>query len=126
MTNKEMTMKDKIRQKTIGAKKQFKKVLVEIDDHLEIEVRQPSIEKRGVIMQKSKAQTGDVEKIDLAELQVWGTILCCYEPETNNYIFDETDYNTLKNIPAGGWADKVFNAVSEVINVEEVSEVKNS
>jgi len=125
MTNKETTMKDKIRQKTIGAKKQFKKVIVEIDDHLEIEVRQPSIAKRGVIMQKSKAQMGDVEKIDLAELQVWGTILCCYEAGTENYIFDETDYNNLKNIPAGGWADKVFTAVSEVINVEEVGEVKN-
>lgn len=120
------SMRDKIRQKTIGAKKQFKSKIVEIDDHLKIEVRQPSIAKRGKIMKKSKAQTGDVEKIDLAELQVWGTILCCYEPDTNNRIFDESDYNSLKNMPGGGWADDIFTAVSEVINVEDVDQTKKN
>lgn len=115
---------NKLRAITVGAAKQFKKEIKEWEGE-KFEIRQPSVGQRASIMQRAKVATGDVEKMDLAELQIWSTICCVYDPESGDSVFNEADYDSLKNQPSGSFVDEFAQIALKLMNVEAGEAGKN-
>ena len=120
--------KERLRSFTIGSRKNFKKVEVEIEIDGEVEVfeiRQPTIGQRGEIRSKSmKFNTSGKDEVDF---DMFGYLICAvveltYVPGTDERVFSEDDYETLKGMPAGGWFDKLTKEASEICNVQENSD----
>jgi hypothetical protein len=124
MAEKVISLRDKLRAKTVGAKKEFRQEEVLFDGETFI-VKQPSVLQRGQILQKSKAQVGDAEKLDTAQLFAWATIHCVYTPD-GEQVFDEKDYESLVNQPAGGFVDTFGAAAMKLMNVDTEQIAKNS
>jgi hypothetical protein len=123
------SMRDKLRAKTVGAAKTFKSEKVLFDGE-EFIVRQPSVTQRGEILKKSKISTGDIERMDPGELQVWATIHCVYTPPTpelpnGEQVFEEADAESLRGEPSGGYVDAFSEIALKLMNVGEEAE-KNS
>lgn len=124
-----MSIKDKIREKTVGKSKDFKSERVEVDKGLEVEVREPSVAQRTKILQKSKVQSAqankDFDSIDTGKMQAYAIIECTYTPDGEK-VFDESDLDSMLNSPStAGWLDKVGEVALKLLNVQEDEEVKN-
>lgn len=84
-------------------------------------------------MQKSRAQvvmgTDDRDeamgKLDMAELMVWAVIDCVYT-ESGTKVFDESDYEDLMGLPAGGFVDEFGSVALELMNIAPEEDAKNS
>ncbi|HHW13401.1 MAG TPA: hypothetical protein GXX28_00525 [Firmicutes bacterium] len=118
-----VSMRDKLRAATVGAAKNFKSEVVEYAGHKFI-VRQPSVAQRGEILKRSKISTGDVEKMDPGELQVWATVHCVYTEEGER-VFEEADAESLRNEPSGGFVDAFSEVAIRLMNMGEQT-AKNS
>jgi len=123
MAAKEQSLRDRLRAKTLGAGGKRKEEIVEIDGETFI-VRQPTVAQRSDILKRSKANTGDTERVDIGEMQVWAVIHCTYTPE-GEQVFEEADYDALKNQPTGGFVDQLGAAALRLMNVAAV-DAKNS
>jgi len=120
-----MEMKEKLREITVGAPKNFKSETVEIDG-VEFEVRQPSVEDRGKLMSKAGVtSTRDLDDMDYASLQAYSVIYCTYVPGTDEKVFSEDDYETIKNCPAGSWVDQLNAPIMNLMNVQPEEDAKN-
>lgn len=119
-----MAKRDQLRAKTVGAKKQFRTELVTIDGET-FEVRQPSVAERSKIVKQAKVQTGDTERMDMAELQIWATILLTYVPGTEERVFEDGDYDALAAQPAGGFVDEISKVALQLMNLGDGA-AKNS
>jgi hypothetical protein len=117
-------LRDKLRAATVGAPKIFGKEIIEYLGE-KFEVRQPSVGQRAMIMQKAKLASGDVEKMDLAKMQIWATI-CCVYTEDGEAVFSDEDYDSLENQPCGGFVDEFSPVVLRLMNVEAEEKAKNS
>lgn len=134
-------IKEQIRSKTIGAKANFRKEIVEVND-IKVEVRQPSVSERGKIMKRSRdsekvetAAKGKKAKdvgaedvlssLDYGKMQAWATIYCSYVPETDEKVYEEQDFEALLNRPAGGFVDKLSTAAMNLMNVQAEEDAKN-
>lgn len=122
---KTVSLRDKLRSKTVGAKKQFKSEIVEWDGE-QYEIRQPSVGQRGRILQAAKVQTGDAEKMDLAKLQVMATVCCTYVPGEDTPVFEEADIEALMELPAGSFVDEFAQVALRFMNVDAEEAAKNS
>ncbi len=129
-------LRGKIRSKTVGAKRQFKAQELDLGDGVTIEVRQPSIRARSLILAKSriidevaaasaKGKAAD-SSFRLDEMQVWACIECCYVPGTNEHVFTEEDHDGLAEMEPGSVVDQVWDIVQPWMNVKGPEEAKNS
>ena len=124
-----MSIKDKIREKTVGQKKEFKSETVKIDDELEVVVKEPSVAQRTKILQNSKIQSaqanGDFDTIDTGKMQAYAVIECTYTPDGKR-VFEEADLDSILNSPSTTeWLDKVGEIALNLLNVQDEDEVKN-
>ena len=136
-------LRDKIRAKTVGSSKHFRKKLVKYeppiydtkevalgdgtkyieeiivghDEPIFVEVRQPSIGERNEVFSKNLG-SGDVN----LELILYMAMKQTYVPGTNERVFEPADYDTLKDQPAGGFVDQFGNAALELMNVEDTKQ----
>lgn len=129
-------LKDKIRSITIGKTSHFAKEIMEIDG-VEIEVRQPSVKTRSILMKKSRDTSGSniegsdvsaediLQSIDYGKMQVLSVIYCTFVPGTNENIFDESDYKALINQPAGGFVDDISTVAMDLMNAKPEEDAKN-
>lgn len=117
-------LKNKLRSLTVGAAKIFGEEIVEYQGE-QFKIRQPSVAQRAQIMQQAKIATGDVEKFDLAKMQVWATICCTYTME-NDPVFTQEDYASLENQPCGSFVDTFAPVALRLMNVEAEEKAKNS
>jgi len=116
-----MANRDKLRQLTVGAKKNFRKEIVKYDGE-DFELRQPSVADRDELMEQCQGEDG---KLRMTEFITWTLINNCYVPGTDERVFGKGDYEALKSQPTGGFVDELGNAAVRVMNVQE-EEVKNS
>ena len=124
-----MSIKDKIREKTVGSKKDFKEKKVEIGEGLSVIVKEPSVAQRTKILQKSKVQSaqakGDFDRIDTGKMQAYAIIECTYTPD-GEQVFTEADLTSILNSPTTTeWLDQVGEIALNLLNVQEDEEVKN-
>lgn len=139
-------IRKQIRSKTVGAKSEFKSKKEEVNG-VEIEVRQPSVAARGKIMQRSRdnektqqiargksskdknakdVDTQDIlSSLDYGKMQVWAVIMCSYVPDTDERVFDESDFDSLYNRPSGGFIDRLSTIAMNLMNVEPEEDAKN-
>lgn len=93
-------MKDSIRKLTLGKKTEFR--TVEFDyEGTKVVFRQPSLGDRKKLV--AKATTNG--ELDSVAFQVWTVIYLTYDEEGNR-VFDETDFDSMMEQPAGGFVDK--------------------
>lgn len=119
-----VNLRDKLRAKTVGAKKQFRTETVTIGGEA-FEVRQPSVAERARILKQAKVQTGDADRMDMAELQIWAAILLTYVPGTEDHVFEDADYAALAAQPANGFVDEISRVAMRLMNAGG-DEAKNS
>lgn len=96
-----MSIREKIRSKTLGADKHFRSEIVKWDD-IEVELRQPSNKARRNLLQKAKDESGNIDPL---EFLVWATIEGTFVPGTNEKVFDDGDYDALMEQPVGSFLD---------------------
>ena len=125
----QMTAKDLIRSKTVGAAKDFKREIMEFEG-VPVEIKEPSERQRAKIFERARSEInvdGGKPKInvDTAELAVWALICCVHDPETGETVFTEADYETLMNMPASQ-LDKLKSKALEYVNVDREALEKNS
>jgi len=120
---KEQSLRDRLRAKTLGSGVKRHEEAVEIDGETFI-VRQPTVAQRSDILKKSKANTGDTERLDIGEMQVWAVIHCTYTPD-GEQVFEPADYDALRNQPTGSFVDQLGSVALRLMNVAAV-EAKNS
>lgn len=107
--------RDKIRKAILNAKPKSKIVTV---FGVEVEIRQAKV---GAVLKDSNTD----EKMDRATAFVNLLIQFCYEPGTNNRVFDETDIETLKELPLGSELTALQTAVNELMGLNVEVERKN-
>jgi hypothetical protein len=114
-----MSVRDNIRAKTVGANSEFRKKTIKYEG-IEVELRQPSVGSRKALMHKASIEG----KLDTAEFLVWGVIYNTYVPETNELVFEESDYDVLIEKPTGGFMDQFAEVIAELMNVNSEVEKK--
>ena len=117
--------RDTLRQATLGAKKHFRKEIVEFNGQ-EFEIRQPTIKSRSELRAKCTTVTKDGVSFDTFEFLVWSVIQNTYVPNTDERVFDDTDYNVLVENPTGGFMDKFSEIASKLLNVDTETKKKFS
>jgi hypothetical protein len=128
MAEKVISLRDKLRAKTVGAKKEFRQTEVTWDGETFI-VKQPTVAQRAYIMSKAKAQSAfgkdDPDRMDLGELMVWAAIHCTYTPDGEK-VFEESDHDSLIEQPSGSFVDEFGSAALGLMNVDSKEIAKNS
>ena len=122
------------RSKLLGAKREFKRKLVVTEspsgEEMQVEIKQPTIREGGMIRNKAlqfKAGEDAVFKTD--EYAIWAVITLCYEVGTDERVFSDADYDTIRDSPSCKWYDDISKECQKFTNVgsdEEVSEKKPS
>jgi hypothetical protein len=89
-----------------------KAIIVRLDDGMEIEVRQLSV---GQMI--DSANEADTKKRMAAYL-----INCCFVPGTQERVFDNNDFDVLMGLPAGGYYQKLIDAINSQLLPEQLEE----
>jgi len=124
MAERKKSMRDILRAKTVGAKKQFKSEIIEWNGE-KFEIREPSVRQRAKILQASGAQSLDPNDIDLAKFQTLAVIYCTYIPGTNERVFEEGDLEALMEMPSGTFVDDFAQIAFKYLNVQPEVAAKN-
>lgn len=107
------TVREKIREATVGSKKRFSSESVTFNG-INIEVRQLSlVDRRDYMTQAIDTQT---KQVDMLKLQVYSIIASCYVPGTDEKVFEDTDFNSISNSVTGGYADVLWEAIQRLSN----------
>ncbi len=86
------------------------------DKVLTVKVRQPTVDQRGQIFSEIKiSKAGEVAEGMSFRRGALAIIHCVVEPGTDKPIFDISDLDVLMHNPSGSWADKLANAVFEIM-----------
>ena len=112
-------MAKKLRNKIFMTKVQFKEKIVKLGED-EVLLKQPSLAMRNELYKlagKMDMKKGDME-IDLTKLQIYAVIMCAYDPETREPIFEKGDYKELSTSALGTY---IINEIgTEAMNLLEV------
>ena len=114
------SIRDKIRSVTLGKPVQFKSKKFEYEG-IEVEFRQPNLKDRQLLINKARNKDGE---FDFIEFIVWSVISNTYVPDTNEKVFDESDYDVMVKQNSNSFVDKFGGEIAELMNVEE--DAKNS
>lgn len=122
--------KEKLRAKTIGARKEFRRVYVNVDT-LEksdardgagdfIEVRAPTMKGQTKItglFRAKQMKNGEIEVIgDQARQMTAAIVECCFVPDSDERVFDETDVPAMLESPLDGYLLALGQAALELVN----------
>jgi hypothetical protein len=120
------TLRDKLRAKTIGAKKHFKRVSLDYEGET-FEFLEPSVAQRRDIMKRLRGSKGEIDDI---EFMVEAIILTCVEPNTEIKVFESTDFDGFMASPSGSFitafGTKAVEALMGNIDLEEVGKKVDS
>jgi hypothetical protein len=108
-----MSARDKLRSKTVGAKKNFRSEIVTVDGE-EVEVRQLSVRDRLDVYNRS-TKNGTLDPL---QFQIWAVIATVYVPGTKERLFEDADYDSLIDQPTGSFVDKLSEAAVNMLSVE--------
>jgi hypothetical protein len=108
-----MSARDKLRAKSVGAAKRFRKEVVTVDGD-DFEVRQLSVRDRMDVY--NRATKNGV--LDPLQFQIWAVISTVYVPGTDERVFEDTDYESLVKQPTGSFVDKLSEAAVNMLGAE--------
>lgn len=107
--------RDAILTATIGAKKVFRKEVVEFNG-VKVEIRQPSNKSRRELLKRVRDKDGTIDPL---EFLVWSVIENTYVPDTEEKVFEPGHYDALMEQPVGGFLDKFGEVAAEVFTPKE-------
>lgn len=116
-------LRDKIRSKTVGSSNIFKSKLIN-HDGVDIEIREPSVETWGLILEKARGD--DDRGIKFQKYLIWTVIYCSFVPGTDIPIFEDTDYDSLKKKPKNSFVSDFDEIAQKLITIDTGEVVKNS
>ena len=118
--------KDKIRAGTVGSKKIFRSRIVEFDG-MEIEIREPSVKTWGLILKAAMGMDGEEgkNKTEIDKYLIWSVIYCAFVPQTDEKIYEETDYETLETFPKSGFVGEFAEIAMDMMNSDQEETEKN-
>ena len=116
-------LRDKIRSKTVGSANVFKSKIIN-HDGLEIEIKEPSVETWGLILEKSRGS--DDRGIKFQEYLIWTVIYCSFIPGTDILIFEDTDHDSLKKKPKDSFVSDFNEIAQTLMTIDTGEEAKNS
>ena len=119
-TGKALSVRDKIRAKTVGAAKIFKSKIVYYEG-IEVEVKEPSVDGWGEILQHAHKDG----EISIKEFLIWSVICCSYVPGTDERVFEVEDYDSLNGHPKSGFIGEFSDIANEMMAVDEKVAEKN-
>jgi hypothetical protein len=97
--------KDMVRSAILGAK--IKSKAVTLESGYVVEIRQPSV--------KDQLDLTQIEKTDLRMLKLFTQHI--FMPGGTEPIFDVSDYEALKQVPASGDYRKIMEAINELMDL---------
>jgi hypothetical protein len=110
-----MSKRNALRSAILGKSPVFRKEIVEYEGE-KYEVRQPSYKARKELFNKCMDENG---KIATGEFLTWGVIYNTYVPDSDELVFEESDYDVLMSMPSGGILDKLGSVASKLLNAED-------
>ena len=113
--------RDKLRAQTLGAKTKFVSKVVEYKGG-KYELRQPSLAARRDIFARCGNPDGT---IDMMTSLVWMVIYCTYVPDTDEAVYDESDFDGLMAKPTGSFVDTFGEMLSQLMNADVTTAKKN-
>lgn len=96
-----MSIRDKIRSKTIGKKVEIREIEYEFEGD-KIVFKAPTLGVRREIISRSATEDGGIDSV---ALQAWSVIYLTFDEE-GEAIFDETDYEGFLGQTSGGFVDE--------------------
>lgn len=117
----ENSARDKLRAQTLGAKATFVSKVVEYKGG-KYELRQPSLAARRDIFARCGNSDGS---IDMMTSLVWMVIYCTYVPDTDEKVYDESDFDGLMAKPTGSFVDTFGEMISALLNADVATAKKN-
>ena len=116
-----MSNRDELRAATLGAPKQFAHEIIEWNG-CRFELRQPSVGDRNRLVKQCMDDKG---KPDALELMTRSVMACTFVPDTQEKVFDETDYDALVTSPSGGFVDRFGEKIMGLVYVDTGELEKN-
>ena len=116
-------LRDELRAKTVGSACIFKSRIKEYNG-VEVEIREPSVETWGLILEKARGSKG--ETIKFSEYLLWTVIYCTFVPGTNLLLFEDTDYDGLKTKPKDSFVSEFNEIAQQLMELDTGVATKNS
>lgn len=102
-----MSLKDQIRKQTVGKKVNLRNKVVTFnegkDDEYKVKFTQPTRKVKKELYNRCVDENG---MVDLTELQTWSVIYLSFDPETDEQLFGEGDYELFSSMPSDSWIDE--------------------
>ena len=121
-TGKVTPSRDSIRSSILGKKPKFAKEIVEYKNN-RYEIRQPTLRARREIMNRC---TGNDGTIDMMSALIYLCIYNTYIADTDERVFEESDYEALLEEPTGGFIDEISIIASSLMNLEASAKAKKN
>lgn len=115
-----MSIRDSIRSKTVGSKSEYRTIEMQYEGET-IVFKQPSLRQRKQLVDRSIVN----KEVDGVLMQVWAVIMLTYDAE-GNQVFDESDFDSLMNKPAGSFVDEFSDKALSLLGNAEEEEPENS
>jgi len=110
-----------IRKATLGAKRELKSELVEVED-FDIEVRQLTFGQRSEV--NSKVLDGE-GNFDNGKYALNMLVACCFDAKSGKQIYEDTDIEALSNMPDSGFVDVLARTAMRMNTVDVEEAEKN-
>lgn len=113
----------------LGSAKSFRRetVTVRIDGSpVEVEIRQLTVAGRQRVMRSGGFNRTSEADRDIAAVQVQAVIECAMVPGTNEFFFEQADFEALLTQPTGSFVDELAAAAMRMLNIDPDEVKKNS
>lgn len=113
----------------------FREKVVEVDvpnedgttEKLRVLVRQPSVQQRDRLLGEAVTEDGKLDrKGGISRRQVAAVMLCSLDPDTRQPLFTEADFDTLLQLPSGGWLDTLAAEAMELMAAGTTAATKSA
>lgn len=89
-------------------------------------LRQPSVAQRDRILTEAQdTSTGKLAAGGLSRGQALAVVLCALDPDTKQPLFQEADIETLTQLPAGSWFDRLAREAMGLMEVAQKAATKS-
>jgi hypothetical protein len=109
-----MSLKDKLRDITLGAKKNFRTVEVDIEGETVV-LKQLSVGERKEVAARSKGPDGEIDDTKY----LLNMIIATAHDEKGERVYSNADYNALLGMPEDGFLSKLSDGILSLIRPVE-------
>jgi hypothetical protein len=126
MTIDVKSSRDQIRAATLGSRKSFRSQIINLNG-VDVEVRQVDVKTKNTLSRECRYLDTLTKQSTLDDLKFTVRLIIdsCFEPGTNNKVYDITDYDSFVST----YEDEFFNTLGQVVldlNTGNIEEIKKN